>query len=304
MIKTKTKLQCLQIDSGMETIGSEIDLLLAEYQRRLNAGDISKNTYRCASDSFGKIKHYWGHLRPSDITKERWVNFQTKYDQKVGGNFFNITKYFTFFVRWLSDKGLIDKKPQIKNQFARREREARRKAKNWLLTSEQVKALDDACLDDKERLAVGLGHKLAFRISDVVQLTWERIILDGKIAYVEFGGADDKASTIARCPLTPDLVEILLRLPKDSKFVFPQKNDKMKHLLSQQLGFTAIKKRAGLKKGGFHDLRRYRLSIDFKNPNLTPALVCKMRRISMAVAMENYIKTNHNDMALIISETK
>ncbi len=294
----------MKIDSHMETIGSEIDLLLAEYQQRLDAGDISKNTFRCASDSFNKIKKYWGHLQPADITKERWVSFQTKYDHSVGGNHFNITKYFTFFVRWLSDKGLIDKKPQIKNQFARREREARRKAKNWLLTNEQVKSLDNACLDDKERLAVGLGHKLAFRISDVVQLSWERIILEGKVAFVEFGGSDDKASTIAKCPLTPDLVEILLRLPKDSKWVFPQKNDKTKHLLAQQLNFNAIKKRAGIKKGGFHDLRRYRLSLDFKNPNLTPALVCKMRRISMAVAMENYIKTNDSDMALIISETK
>lgn len=285
-------------------IAHEIDLILAEYKQRLDSGDISKNTYRSANYSFGKIKKFWGHLKPSYITKERWVKFQTKYDERFHENQFNICKFFTILVRVLYEKGLLEKKPQIKNQFARRERDTRRKLKNWLYSDDQIKALESACLDDKERLATRLGHKLAFRISDVVQLTWDRIILEGKVAFIEFGGSDDKAGAIARCPLTQDLVELLLRLPKVSRWVFPQKNNPDQHILTQQFDFNGIKARASIKKGGFHDLRRYRLSLDFKNPRLTASIVCKLRRISMAVALESYIKTNDDDLALLISETK
>jgi len=193
---------------------------------------------------------------------------------------------------------------RVRNQFSRRERDSRRKKKNWLFTNDEIKALDAAAIDDKERLALRLGYLLAFRISDVVQLTWERIILDGKIAYIEFTGSDDKAHSVGRAPLPQQLVEMLLRLPKTSKWVFPQTRDQTKHLLTQQIDFNAIKARAGIKKGGFHDLRRYRLSLDFKNPKLTAPLVCKMRRISMAVALENYIKTNDEDLETMLKESK
>ncbi len=191
--------------------------------------------------------------------------------------------------------------------FARRERDARRKKKNWLLTKEQVESLDKACRNDKELLGVQLGHRLAFRVSDVVRLSWERIVIVSgeNRAFIEFSGEDDKAGFVGRCPLPNDLVELLLRIEKRGPWVFPQARDPSVHLITQQFPFNEIKKRAGLpKKCGFHDLRRYRLSLDFKNPNLTPALVCKMRRISLPVAMENYVKTNDNDMELMLKESK
>ncbi len=288
----------------MNLIGTEIDLLLNEYESRFKAEDISFNTLRAARNSLGKLKKYWGGYTLDFISKEKWQNFQEKYDEKVGGNHFNLTKFFTVFVKYIFNKGLISKKPEIKNMFARRERDARRKKKNWLYTDDEIKRLDKACETDKERLALRLGYTLAFRISDAIQLTWERIILDGKVAYVEFTGRDDKAGTLARCPLPQSLVEMLLRLPKLSKWVFPQERNPEKHLLAQQVPFNAIRDRAGIKKGGFHDLRRYRLSADFKNTNLTSVLVCKTRRISMAVAMENYIRTNDADLELLLKESK
>lgn len=285
-------------------ISGEIDLLIQEYERRYSAGDISRNTLKCAANSLEKLKKFWGPLDCEKITKERWAKFQMLFDKNIGENQFNLTKHMTVLVGHLYEKGLLKTKIQIRNQFSRRERDARRKKKNWLFTNDEVKALDAAAIDDKERLALRLGYLLAFRISDVVQLTWERIILDGKVAYVEFSGEDDKAGFVGRCPLPGALVEMLLRLPKTSKWVFPQARDQTKHLLTQQIDFNAIKTRAGIKKGGFHDLRRYRLSLDFKNPKLTPALVCKMRRISLPVAMENYIRTNENDLELMLKESK
>ncbi len=287
------------------TLAHEIDLLLANYETRHKSGDISLNTLRAAKNSLGKIKLFWGHHLPDKLTKEMWEKFQVKYDQKFNGETqFNLCKFATVLVKALYNKGAISKKPELKNMFARRERDARRKKKNWLYTKDQVDALINACENDKESLGIQLGARLAFRISDVVNLTWERVIIDGKVAYVEFTGSDDKAGALARCPLPQSLVDILLRLPKISRFVFPQSRDPNKHLITQQFPFNEIKKRAKITKGGFHDLRRYRLSLDFKNKELTPALVCKTRRISMAVAMENYIKTNDDDLERVLKESK
>lgn len=290
-------------------ISEEIDLLLQEYERRFKASDISLNTLRAAKNSLGKLKKYWGTHPVSFISKEKWESFQQRYEQKFPGEtHFNLTKFFTVFIRFIYNKELISKKVEIKNMFARRERDARRKKKNWLYTKEQVDALDKACRNDKERLGISLGHRLAFRISDVVNLSWERVVIvsgnDKQRAYIEFKGSDDKASFVGNVPLPNDLVELMLRIPKSGPWVFPQKRDPANHLITQQFPFNEIKKIAEIKKGGFHDLRRYRLSLDFKNPKLTPALVCKMRRISLPVAMENYIKTNDEDMETMLRESK
>ena len=287
-------------------IAQEIDLLLANYEVRFKSGDISLNTLRAAKNSLGKLRIFWGHHEPSKLTKEMWEKFQVKYDDKFHETQFNLCKFATVLSKFLYNKGAITKKPELKNMFARRERDARRKKKNWLLTKEQVDALDKACRNDKELLGVQLGHRLAFRISDVVRLSWERIVIVSgeNRAFIEFSGEDDKAGFVGRCPLPNDLVELLMRIEKRGPWVFPQSRDPSIHLITQQFPFNEIKKRAGWKKGGFHDLRRYRLSLDFKNPNLTGPLVCKMRRISMAVALESYIKTNDEDMETMLKESK
>ncbi len=288
----------------MVMLKEEIDLLILDYERRFKSEDISKNTLRAAKNALGKLNRYWGHLECEKLNKDMWAKFQEKYDNRFGENQFNLCKFATVLAKQLYGKGLVKTKPEIKNMFARRERDSRRKKKNWLYTDAEIKALDSACETEKERVALRLGYLLAFRISDAVQLTWERIIINGSVAYIEFTGRDDKAGTLARCPLPQSLVEMLLRIPKLSKWVFPQTRDIEKHLITQQFPFNKIKERAGVKKGGFHDLRRYRLSLDFKNPKLTPALVCKTRRISMAVAMENYVRTNDDDLATVLKESK
>ena len=289
-------------------LSGEIDILLAKYEMRFKSGDISLNSIRAAKLSLGKLKIFWGDKDPSKLTTELWEKFQVKYDDKFHENQFNLCKFAVVLVNDLYARGVISKKPVLKNMFARRERDARRKKKNWLLTKEQVEALDKACKTDKERLGIQLGHRLAFRISDVVRLSWERIVIanDGKTqkAYITFEGEDDKAGFVGNLPIPNDLIELLLRIEKRGPWVFPQSRNENQHLITQQFPFNEIKERAGIKKGGFHDLRRYRLSLDFKNPKLTPALVCKMRRISLPVAMENYVKTNEDDMDLILRESK
>lgn len=290
----------------MKKIGEVIGMILEEYKQRAAAFDISPNTLRAAKNSFSKLNSYWGDKKPTELTKENWAKFQIEFDEQFHETMFNCTKYAVVLARVLHEKGLIKQKPQIKNCFARRERDARRKKKNWLLTDKEVDSLLKACETDKERLAIQLGSRLAFRISDVVRLSWERIVLVGgeNKAYIEFKGSDDKASFVGNVPLPDELVELLLRIDKQGPWVFPQARNPQTHLITQQFRFNEIKKRAGVKRGGFHDLRRYRLSLDFKNPKLTPALVCKMRRISLPVAMENYIRTNEDDMALMLKESK
>lgn len=206
-------------------------------------------------------------------------------------------------VKTLYEKGILKKRIQIKNRFYRRETEKRRKSKDWVYTDEEIKALDKACENDLERLQIRLGYLMGFRISDVCNLSWDRIILEGEIAFVTFGGMDDKGHFIGRCPMTSVLVSMLLKYPKKSKWVFPQEKNSDRHILIQQIDFEAIRVRAGVKRGTFHALRHYRLTKDVANPKLTFAHVSGMRRVSVKVLMEHYSHIRDEDMKLMIRET-
>ena len=286
-------------------LGEQIDLVIQDYRRREQAGDISPNSLRAIENSYRILKDYWGQLSTKEVTKEKWDEFQDWFEKlNPNGSHFNSKKYFTVLIGKLHEQGFLKQKILVKDRFARREKNQRRKKKNWVFTSEEIKALDDACIDLKERAQLRLGYLMGFRISDVCQLTWDRIILTGKHAYVEFNGSDDKAGTIARCPLPPDLLEMILELPKNSKWVFPQSRNSDRHIKTQQIDFLAIRRRSGVVRGTFHSLRHFCLSRDFKNPKLTTAQVCKMRRVSLAVAHEHYVHVSDDDMGLMIEETK
>lgn len=287
------------------TLAAEIDAILIDYGRRAQAGDISENSLKAIENSFRHLKTYWGELGPKDVTKEKWAEFQDWFEaQSPGASQFNVKKYMTVLVRKLHEDGKLKKKFVVTDRFARRETVARRKKKNWVYTKEEIDALDKACSGIEERIQLRLGYLMGFRVSDICRLTWERIVIGGKYAYVEFTGNDDKAGTVAQCPIPNALLEMILTLSRKSKFVFHQKRNPDRPLKPQQINFNEIKRRAKVTRGSMHSLRHYCLSRDFTNPKLTMSQVCKMRRVSMQVAQAHYIHMSEDDMRILIEETK
>ena len=287
-------------------LAEEIDLLLANYEVRFKSEDIRLNTLRSARHSLEKIKLYWGHHEPSKISEPLWEKFQLKYDEKFPGETqSNLQKFMTVLVKFLLKKGSISKKIEIHNMFSKREESNRKKKKNWVFSADDIKALYKACENDKERLAVGLGERLAFRISDCVSLTWERVVVaqGDDVSFIRFAG-EDKAKKTVDIPVPETLMELLLKIPKTSRWIYPQARNPEQHLITQQLCFNPIRDRAGLKKGGWHDLRRYRLSADFNNPEIPHALTIELRRIEFNTAKKHYIVTTKKDLRLMLEKSK
>lgn len=287
-------------------LAEEFDNLIQKYEIRFKSEDISLNTLRAAKNSLGKLKLHWGHHSHEKITTEMWQKFQQKYDEKFPGETqFNMQKFFVVFIKHLAKKGVITKIPEIQNMFAKREEANRKKKKNWVLSPDDIKALYKACENDKERLAVGLGERLAFRISDCVRLSWDRVVVGqgDDVSFIRFSG-EDKAKKTVDIPVPENLMELLLKIPKTSKWVYPQSRNPDQHLITQQLDFNKIRDRAGLKRGGWHDLRRYRLSADFNNAEIPHALTIELRRIEFNTAKKHYIVTTKKDLKLMLEKSK
>lgn len=275
----------------------EIDRILSDYEKRSKAGDISPETLRACKSAFNKLRTFWGDLSPSEITKEKWSEFQDAAETKEpGASQFNQTKYF----RILSNRlGILC---DIKDRYSRRETSARRKRKNWIYSDEEIKALDAACRLPTERLFIRLGYLMGFRVSDVVRLSWDRIVIEGS-AKIEFGGSDDKGHFIGRLGIPKSILEILIGLPRNGKWVFPLPSNSAKHLHTRQLDFLSIRNRAGIDRGTFHALRHYRLTKDVASGK-PHGLICKFRRVSMKILMEHYLHPQDEEMRQMIEETK
>lgn len=273
------------------------------YESSAKAGDIEWATVKALKISFAKLQPYWDNKEPIDISKVEWEKYLDWYELKYPSHTqFNVKKFMGILLSHLLEKGLVSKRPSIRDRNAKRDREARKKKKSRVFTDDEIIALENACIDDMERLSLRLGYQMAYRISDVCWLSWERINLDSEVPYVNFSGSDDKAGFQGKTPISSDVLSILQdlknKVPSNCAFVFPQKRDPSKPIKTQVMDsiWRKLKVRGGLSYGTFHSLRHYRLSRDFKNPAFTANQVCLMRRISMNTAEQHYIHAELSDL--------
>lgn len=281
-------------------IADEIERIKDDYQKRAKSGDIAHHTLNTVNSSYAKLLPFWSRGFPKTITKEKWTEYQDWFEKQYPGeNQFNVTKYMKVLVSHCIERGLLLHRPKIRDRHAKKQREARKRAKARVYIDQEILALDKACESDFERLAIRLGYMMGFRISDVVNLSWERIHLKRKTPFISFTEGDDKADYEGRTPIPDDISEILARLTRESKWVFPQKLNLDQHIRPQQFDFIKIKELAKVKWGTFHSLRHYRLSKDFKDPRYTSMQVCLIRRVSLDTAKEHYVHTEESDLELM-----
>lgn len=283
----------------------ELALLVKHYEAKAASGDIAPGTVATTKLAVSKLEPFWGDKAPSEITRDKWEEYQTWFENTYNGqNQFGVKKTMNVLVTHLLEKGLISRRPSIKDRTEKRARELRKRKKSKIFNDVEVVALDKACLNDIERLGIQLGYMMGFRISDVMNLSWDRINLEHNPPYINFTEGDDKADYTGKCPVPDSTVEILRRLEPNkakSNWVFHQKKDPSKKWKTQIFDslWRLIKIRSGVTHGSFHGLRHYRLTRDFKNPAFTPAQVCMIRRVSMAVAAEHYIHPELSDLEIL-----
>lgn len=272
------------------------------YEDRPTIEGKKNHTLNTVNSSFDKIEEYWGTLFPDQITSQEWGLFQDWFDKKYPGyNSFNVTKYMRILRNYCIEIGQLKLKPRIIDRNAKIQKKKRKAKKGWVYTHADIIALDEkGCVNDMERIIIRLGYQNAFRISDALNIEWAKFRFSLRVPTYKFDG-EDKEETENAVPLTEDLVLLIQAYPKveGSPFLFPQKGNSLKPLMPQQFDFDAIKTRAGVTRGTFHSLRHYRLSNDFKDPKLTAAQVCLIRRITLATASEHYIHTDVRDLELM-----
>lgn len=229
------------------------------------------------------------NVDPHDF-KDPWIEFIKYFEAKNPGfNLFNITKHFRALTKYMHDNGIISKRPKVFNPNAQKEKVSRRKKTHRTFDPMHITMMDLVCSED-QRGALWLGYNEAFRQDDCVSLEWSRINL-GASPSVIFHGDDNKAKFVGKIPLSDISADWLRQRRKGSTspFVFPLKSDQNRSMLPQAFQFETVIRESGVNFGSHKTLRHTRLTEDFGNSELDNALVMKVRRVSLAVALESYI---------------
>lgn len=274
-------------------MGEHLDLFLVQAEK---SGD-KKGTLQSKNNSVKHLKEFFeGHL-PSEVTSDEWLAFIKSFQEKNPGfTMFNVTKHFRSVIKQLHENGVITKKPKIYNPNRQKEEVKRRKKRHRPYEVVEILQMDAVCNDD-QRLALWLGYNEAFRLDDCVKLNWDRVHLSKSAPFVEFYGDENKTGFTGKVPLSDTSTELLMERRKSAKgeWVFPLVSDPNTPMLSQQIRFEDVVLNSKVKYGSHHILRHTRLTEDFGNPSLPDTLVMKIRRVSLAVALEHYIHPSVED---------
>lgn len=297
--KKKTKFD------SQKLLGEHFDDFLVRSEKDGN----KVSTLETKRNSVKHLREFFGSYLPSEIIptseqendpsfKSMWLQFVDHMQKKFPDyNMSNLTKHFRAVVRFLHNEGIIQKKPRIFNPLRQAENIRRKKKRYRIYAHEEISLMDAVCNED-QRMALWFGYDMAFRLSDCVRLTWDRVDLNKSNPVIIFHGDENKTGFAGRVPVSDTCAELLIerRKSKISKFVFHLKSDPEQQMLEQGLKFEDVVRRSGVNYGSHQMLRHSRLTEDFSNASLDNALVMKMRRVSLQVALEHYIHPTDADL--------
>jgi integrase len=249
-----------------------------------------------------QIEGFWGDMFPHEINKDNLGPFYDWFSATYPGQQKeNAIKYLRNFSRYLAQKvvngvPLLPTVPDIPNPDYKEVRAQRKKRKENIFTSSDFKKIYDAGNED-ERIVCLFMYTMASRIDETLNLRFgHEILLDRKTPIYKWQVGQNKADLTGQHALHPSLIEPLKSLyarrkAEGTNRLFPQQGDKSKALKPQMIDWSAWRKRAALDwHWTSHTFRHTCLSLLFNNPNNPQALICKLYRVSFAVAMDVYIK--------------
>lgn len=287
-------------------IKDEVDLWLL---KKDSEGHDRSTMYNIKRAGF-HIKEFWGDLFPSEITQDKVVEWYTFWNENHSDiDMENAVKYMKNFCRYLSQKAvdgrpLLAVIPRIVDPNHKTIRRRRKKAKANIFTQEDLKKILKTAESEEHQLIVLFMYTMASRVTETLSLSFDtEILLDRNPPIYQWSDGQNKADLEGFHALHPILIERLKKLYKKrisegTTRLFPQQNDNTKPLREQQIDWAAWRSRADI---GWHwsphTFRHTCLSNLFNDEKNPQALICKLYRVSIKVAMDTYIKPTQEGIA-------
>ncbi len=259
--------------------------------------DTMNNIRRAAK----QIKEFWGNQFPSDINTDNipvWFEWWARNHPDIDME--NAIKYMRNFSKYLAQKivrgyPLLAAVPDIKDPNYKKIRRRRKKAKENIFAPKDFKKILATAASDRDRLIVLIMYTMATRITETLEMRFgKEIFLSDSGWRYRWSDGQNKANLDGWHSLHPALIKPMEKMYDDAsrgERLFPQQGDQAKALREQMIDWPAWRDRAKL---GFHwtphTFRHTCLSNLFNDPANPQALICKLYRVSLAVAMESYIK--------------
>lgn len=249
-----------------------------------------------------QIEAFWGDKFPSEITQDNltaWYAWWKEHEPEIDME--NAIKYMRNFCRYLGQKfengrPLLPVLLPIKDPNAKTIRRRRKKAKENIFTLSDFKKILSTAQTERDRLIVLIMYTMATRITETLEMSFESEIVKEKGQWrYQWSDGQNKADLDGWHSLHPAVATRVSTLwgerNRGTDRLFPQQQDRTKAIREQMIDWGAWRKRAGL---AFHwtphTFRHTCLSNLFNDPANPQALICKLYRVSLAVAMDTYIK--------------
>lgn len=287
-------------------LGDELDLWLKVKESEGLKYDTLNNIRRAHK----QLKEFWGDRFCHEINLDVLPEFYDWWSENYKDlQMENAVKYLRNFARYLATKvvngaPLLAAVPKIKDPNYSEIRAQRKKKKEMVIHKEDLKKIlenadfeDDSLLArDRQTLAL-IMYTMATRITETLTMRFgEEILMSGARPRYRWTIGQNKADLYGEHEFPEILASRLLELYERRKkegtnYLFPQKLDNRKALKSQQVNWEEWRKKASI---GFHwtphTMRHSCLTHLFNDEKNPQALILKLYRVSLAVALETYVK--------------
>ncbi len=271
---------------------------------------ISDATLIKVNSAIDQIGEYWGSMFPADITRDNltaWYAWWRVHHPDIEME--NAVKYLRNFCQYLASKvehgrPLLAAIPVIRDPRAKEIKAERQKKKEKIFTHDDLIRIVKTAEDEVDQLVVLIMYTMATRVQETLTLRFgEEILIDQDPPIYRWTLGQNKADLTGEHYLHSALTERLRRLKKTrdkqkTKLLFPQKFDWKKSLKTQQIDWKAWGERAGVDfHWTSHTFRHTCLSNLFNDEKNPQAVICKLYRVSLRVAIDTYIKVTSSGKA-------
>lgn len=275
---------------------------LADWVKVKESEGLEPLTMKNVLNARKQIEGFWGPYFPHEITLDTLPEFYAWFKREYPGQQMeNAIKYLRNFCRYLAQKihngvPLLPAVPRISDPDYKENRAMRQKKKSNIFSREDFKRLY-ASGQGVEKVVALFMYTMATRIDETLNLRFgSEVLLDHEPPLYRWSIGQNKADHWGEHELHPKLVPVLRRLKnirdrQGTDRLFPQRFNKTKALRPQMIDWAGWRRRAGV---GFHwtshTFRHTCLSNLFNDEKNPQALILKLYRVSLVVALETYIK--------------
>jgi integrase len=252
---TKLKMQCLNKEIGLEK-KKKPDVLFKDFAEEYieNHAKVNKRSWKRDQTSINNLKPYFRGMNLSEITSLHIEKYKAKRKTEKNRKEGKISE--TTINRELTCLKTIYSKA---NEWGRTDNNPAASIKNFeennktqkILTPEEIEKLIDAAPDHLKPIII-IAVNTGMRRGEVLSLKWKNIKFKEK--YIEIEGAKSKSGKPRTIPMNSTVYETLRGLDKKHVYVFYNPKTK-KNIIEIKRSFNTARKKAGLNKVRFHDLR-------------------------------------------------